>query len=118
MERASVAGEIDTGLATITAADAQTAMGRASGHGRIGVSRGDSDFTYEAAIADASRLKDFTPIPIQGSVTLGGRITGPLDHTRIDGSFTGSNLDVGGVTALSASGKYAWLRAPSPAWRT
>jgi len=106
VERASIAGEIDTGLATITAAEAQTALGRASGKGRIGVSRGDSDFTYEAEVPDASRLKDFTPIPIQGSGTLGGRITGPLDRTRIEGSFTAANLDVGGVTALTTSGKY------------
>ena len=106
VERASVAGNIDTGLATITSFEALTAMGRASGKGRIGVSRGDSDFTYEAEIADASRLKDFTPIPIQGSGTLRGRITGPLDRTRIDGSFTASKLDVGGVTALTASGEY------------
>ena len=106
VESASVAGDIDTGLATMTSFEALTAMGRVSGKGRIGVSRGDSDLTYEAEIADASRLKDFTPIPIQGSGTLRGRITGPLDRTRMVGTFAASKLDVGGVTALTASGNY------------
>ncbi len=105
--RASVAGEIDTGLATLTSFQASTGIGDVSGKGRIAVSRGDSDFTYEANITDASRLADFTPIPIRGEGTVKGRAVGPLDRTRIEGTFTASNLDGGGVTALTASGKYS-----------
>ena len=81
-------------------------MGQASGQGRIGFTRGDSDFTYEADIVDASGVKDFIPITIQGAGTLRGRIVGPLERTRVDGSFTASNVNVGGVTALTASGTY------------
>jgi autotransporter translocation and assembly factor TamB len=107
IETGSVAGSIDTGLASITDFKARTSLGQVSGSGKIGFSRGDSDFSYEATIADASRLKDFTPIPIKGSGTLRGRITGPLEQTRVEGTFTGSDFDVAGVTALTATGKYA-----------
>ncbi len=106
IESAVVAGAVDTGLATITSADAKTSIGRASGKGRIGFSRGDSDFTYDADISDASRLEAFTPVPVQGAGTLRGRIVGPLDRTRIDGRFTASNVEAGGVSALAASGDY------------
>ena len=106
IESAAIAGDIDKGLATMTSGNVKTAMGRASGKGRIGFTRGDSDFTYEADIADASGLKDFIPVTIQGAGTLRGRIVGPLERTRVDGSFTASAVDAGGVTALTASGTY------------
>lgn len=106
IESASIAGEMDRGLATISGADAQTAIGRASGKGRISLSRGESDFTYEAEIADATRLKDVIAVPLQGAGTFRGRITGPTEHTVVDGSFTASDLDVAGVKALTASGTY------------
>ena len=106
IESASIAGEMDRGLATIASADAKTAIGHASGKGRLSLSRGASDFTYEAEIADASRLKDFISVAAQGAGTLHGRITGPTDHTVIDGTFTGSDLDIAGVKALTASGTY------------
>ena len=114
IESATIAGDIDKGLATITSASLKTAMGQASGKGRIGFTRGDSDFTYEADIADASGVKDFIPIAIQGAGTLRGRIIGPLERTRVDGRFTASNIDVGGVSALTASGTY---RVEGPATR-
>ena len=106
VENGSVSGRFDTGLASIAALDAHTHMGRVSGHGRIGISRGASDFAYEAEIADASLLEDFTPIPMKGSASLKGRITGPLDRTRIDGTISAANLDGGGVSALTLTGKY------------
>ena len=106
IESAAIAGDIDKGLATITSATLKTAMGQASGKGRIGFTRGDSDFTYEANIGDASGVKDFIPITMQGAGTLEGRIVGPLERTRVDGRFTASNVNVGGVTALTASGTY------------
>ena len=106
IETGSVAGSFDTGLASITALDARTNMGLVSGKGRIGLSRGDSDFAYEAEIADASLLKEFSPIPVKGSATLKGRITGPLEQTRIEGTVTAANFDAGGITALTVAGKY------------
>ena len=33
-------------------------------------------------------------------------MVGPLDRTHVEGSFTASSLDVGGVTALTATGEY------------
>jgi translocation and assembly module TamB len=106
IESASVAGEMDRGLATISVAEAKTAIGRASGKGRLSLSRGESDFTYEADVADAARLRDFIPIALQGAGTLRGRITGPVDHTVVDGTFSGSDLEVAGVKALTVSANY------------
>jgi autotransporter translocation and assembly factor TamB len=106
IESGSVAGSFDTGLASITALEARTHMGRVSGSGQLSLSRGESDFGYETEIPDAALLKDFTRIPMKGSATLKGRITGPLERTRIEGTFTGADFDAGGVSALTAAGKY------------
>src|SRR4029079_2994353 len=76
--RASLAGEIDTGLATLTSFQASTSIGEVSGKGKIAISREDSHFTYEANITDASRLAEFTPIPLRGEGTVKGRAVGPL----------------------------------------
>ena len=107
IETGSIAGTIDTGLASLTSLEARTSIVRLSGHGAIALTRGASDFSYEADVPDASLLKDFTPaMPIKGAGVLRGRMVGPLERTHVEGTFTGSNLDVGGVTALSATGKY------------
>lgn len=111
IESGSIAGRFDTGLAAITRFEARTGLGRASGAGRLAWSRGESDFTYEADIDDVSRLKDFTPMPMHGAVALRGRMTGPLDRARVEGTFTASNAEVAGVAALTASGKYT-LQGP------
>ncbi len=106
IESASMSGEMDRGLATISNAEAKTAIGNATGKGRISLSRGESDFSYEAEIVDAARLKDFISLDIQGAGTLRGRLVGPIDHTLVDGTFTASDLDIAGVKALTASGNY------------
>ncbi len=106
VQSASIAGEFDRGLATISAADAKTAVGVASGKGRIAVSRGDSDFQYEAEIPDAARLKDLLRVSATGSATFRGRMVGPVEHTAVDGTFTATNVDVAGVSALTAAGSY------------
>jgi autotransporter translocation and assembly factor TamB len=113
VESASVAGELDHGLASISHADAKTSIGRATGKGRLSLSRGDSDFNYEIDIVDASLLKDFIPLSLQGSGTFSGRAVGPFDHTVIDGSVTASDLDIAGVKALIASGTYHLEGTPS-----
>ena len=72
----------DRGLATISNAEAKTAIGNATGKGRISLSRGESDFSYEAEIVDAARLKDFISLDIQGAGTFRGRLVGPESTTR------------------------------------
>jgi len=113
VESTTISGELDRGLATIAGAEAKTAIGHATGKGRISLSRGESDFAYDAEIADASRLKDFLPVNARGSGTFKGRIIGPIDHTAVDGTFTGSDLNVAGVEALSASGNYHLEGSPA-----
>ena len=106
IESASISGELDRGLATISDAEARTAIGRATGKGRVSLSRGESDFTYDAEIVDASQLKDFLPFSAQGAGTFHGRVVGPTDHTVVDGTFTASESEIAGVKALTASGNY------------
>lgn len=113
VESASVAGELDRGLAAISDIEAKTSIGRAKGKGQLSLSRGDSDFTYEVDIDDASQLKDFVPVSLQGTGTFRGRAVGPFAHTVIDGSFTASDLDIAGVKALTASGTYHLEGTPS-----
>jgi len=84
----------------------KTAIGAASGKGAIAVSRGESDFTYEAHIADASRLKDLLGAAATGEGEFRGHMGGPLDRTKVDGTFTASNIEAAGISALSASGNY------------
>jgi autotransporter translocation and assembly factor TamB len=111
IDTGSAAGEFDTGLASLTALDVRTGLGRLSGKGTIGWLRGASDFSYEAEIPDASRLRDFTPMPIEGSATLRGRLAGPVARSRVEGTFTGSDFEFAGASALTASGKYT-LQGP------
>lgn len=111
IDSAAIAGALDTGLATLTSAEATTSAGHASGKGTIPLTRGDADFSYEMDITDASRLKDLIGTPIEGSGTLRGRAVGPLDHTRVEGTFSGLNVNAAGVSALTASGEY---RAEGP----
>jgi autotransporter translocation and assembly factor TamB len=111
IEAGSTTGEFDTGLASLTALDLRTGLGHLSGQGTVGWLRGASDFKYEGEIPDASRLRDFTPMPIQGSATLRGRLTGPFDRSRVEGTFTGSDFEFAGASALTASGKYT-LQGP------
>ncbi|HEU4935771.1 MAG TPA: translocation/assembly module TamB domain-containing protein [Vicinamibacterales bacterium] len=106
IERLSIDGNFDRGLATLKTAEIKTAFGTGSGKGTIAVSRGDSDFTYELEVSDAARLKDFLPIDAKGAGTFSGRAIGPVEHTKVDGTFTASRVEVAGVSALSASGKY------------
>jgi autotransporter translocation and assembly factor TamB len=106
IESATMAGDFDRGLAHLTDAQIRTALGAGSGKGTIAVSRGDSDFTYQLEITDASRLKEFLPIDAKGSGTFRGRATGPIDRTKLDGTFTASNIEAAGVSALTASGNY------------
>ncbi len=106
IESAAIAGDMDRGLASVSNAEAKTAIGRASGKGQISLSRGESDFAYEAEIADATRLQDFLPVSVQGAGTFRGRVVGPLDHMVADGAFTASPIDIAGVKALIASGTY------------
>ncbi len=106
VESVTMAGEFDRGLATLTAAQIKTALATGSGKGVIAVSRGDSDFTYELDVSDASRLKEFFPIDAKGAGTFRGHAVGPIDHTRIDGAFTASDIELAGVSALSATGNY------------
>ena len=113
VESATIAGEFARGLATLTTGEVKTALGTASGEGRIALLRGESDFTYDIDIADAARLKDFLPVSVKGQGTFRGHAVGPLDQTRIDGTFTASDLDVAGVSALSASGNYHVEGSPS-----
>ena len=113
VESASITGELDRGLATIKNVEAKTAIGRAAGKGRLSLSRGDSDFTYEMDIVDPSHLKDFIPLTVQGTGTFHGRIVGPFEHTVLDGSFTASELDIEGVKALTTSGTYRLEGTPS-----
>src|SRR3954468_7375611 len=106
IESVRLTGEFDRGLATLSDARITAQLGTASGKGTIAISRGDSDFTYDLEVADASRLKDFMPIAAKGAGTFRGRAVGPLERTRVDGTFTASDVDVAGVTALTASGNY------------
>jgi autotransporter translocation and assembly factor TamB len=106
VESLTMAGAFDRGLATLTEAQIKTALGTASGKGVIAVSRGDSDLTYDFAISDASRLKEFLPIDAKGTGTFHGRAVGPIDHTTIDGTFVTSRVELAGVSALSATGTY------------
>ena len=78
IQTATVAGEFDRGLATLTTGEAKTAIGTAAGKGRLAISRGESDFTYDIDIADASRLKDFLLDQRQGQGAFKGRAVGPL----------------------------------------
>ena len=113
IQTATVAGEFDRGLATLTTGEAKTAIGTASGKGRLAISRGESDFTYDIDIADASQLKDFLSISAKGRGAFKGRAVGPLEQTRIDGTFTASDIDVAGISAQSASGNYHLEGSPS-----
>ncbi len=106
VDSAALDGELDTGLAMLTSADITTAAGRGTGKGVIPLTRGEADFTYDIGITDASQLKDLLGTRIQGSGTVRGRATGPIGQTRIDGTFTGLNVDAAGVSALTASGEY------------
>ena len=106
IQRVSIDGSFDRGLATLKTAEISAALGTGSGKGVIAVSRGDSNFTYELEIADAARLKDFLPIDAKGAGTFRGRAIGPVEHTKVDGTFTASRVEVAGVSALSASGNY------------
>jgi autotransporter translocation and assembly factor TamB len=106
IESLALTGEFDRGLATLSDARITSQLGTGSGKGTIAISRGDSDFTYDLEVADASRLKDFMPIAAKGAGTFRGRAVGPLERTRVDGTFTASDVDVAGVTALTASGNY------------
>ena len=114
VESVAVNGTFDRGLATLTAAEIKTALGRAVGKGAIAVSRGESDLTYEIEVADASRLKDFLPFTAKGSGSFRGRAVGPIDRTRIEGTFNASEIEIAGVSALTASGNY---RMEGPATR-
>lgn len=106
VESATVDGSFDRGLGTLNSLSLKSTLGTATGKGRVAVSLGDSDFTYEVQIDDASRLKGFLPVNAKGAITLRGRAVGPIDRTRVEGTFTASNIDVGGVSALTASGNY------------
>ncbi|HTH03184.1 MAG TPA: translocation/assembly module TamB domain-containing protein [Vicinamibacterales bacterium] len=106
IEHVSIDGSFDRGLATLKTAEIKTAFGAGSGKGTIAVSRGDSDFTYELAVSDAARLKDFLPVDAKGAGIFSGRAIGPVERTKVDGTFTASRVEVAGVSALSASGKY------------
>jgi autotransporter translocation and assembly factor TamB len=106
VESVAIAGEFDRGLATLRTAQIKTALGTGSGKGAIAVSRGESDFTYELALSDASRLKEFLPLDAKGAGTFRGRAVGPIEHTKVDGTFTSSDIQLGGVSALTASGNY------------
>ncbi len=106
VESGTIAGEFDRGLATLTTAQIKTALGTGSGKGTIAVLRGDSDFSYALEIADASRLKEFLPIDAKGAGTFRGRAVGPLEHTTVDGTFIASDIELAGVSALTASGNY------------
>jgi autotransporter translocation and assembly factor TamB len=106
IERAAVDGTFDRGFATLTSAEIKSALGSATGNGAIAVSRGESDFTYDVQIDDAARLKDFLAIPAKGRATLRGRAVGPIEQTRVDGTVNGTDLDIAGVSALTASGNY------------
>jgi autotransporter translocation and assembly factor TamB len=106
IDNASLAGTLDTGLATLTTFDVTAAAGHGTGSGVIPLTRGEADFTYELGITDASQLKDLFGVPVQGSGTVRGHAVGPNGHTRIDGTFTALNIDAAGVSALTASGEY------------
>jgi autotransporter translocation and assembly factor TamB len=106
VESGAIAGEFDRGLATLTSAQIKTSLGSGSGKGTIAVSRGDSDFTYELDLSDASRLHEFLPIEAKGTGTFRGHAVGPIDQTTVDGTFTASDIHLAGVSALSASGNY------------
>ena len=111
IDTGSAAGEFDTGFASLSAVDLRTRLGRLSGRGTIGWLRGASDFRFDAEVPDASRLRDFTPMPVEGSATFQGRLTGPFDRSRVEGTFTGSDFEFAGASALTASGKYT-LQGP------
>jgi autotransporter translocation and assembly factor TamB len=106
VDSVAVTGEFDRGLATLSEARIKSQLGTASGKGTIAISRGDSDFTYDVDVADASRLKEFVAIAAKGAGTFHGRVVGPLEQTRVDGTFTASDVEAAGVTALAASGNY------------
>ncbi len=116
IDSASLAGKLDTGLATLTTLDVASAAGRGTGSGVIPLTRGEADFTYEVGITDASQLKDLLGAQARGSGTLRGHAVGPNGQTRIDGTFTALNVEAAGVSALAASGEYRAegdVRAPA-----
>ena len=106
IESLALTGDFTRGLATLAAAEIKTALGRATGKGALAVSRGESNFAYELDVTDASRLKDWLPLTAKGSGSFRGRMLGPIDRTRIEGTFTASDVDIDGVSALTAAGTY------------
>ena len=105
IDKAALAGGIDTGLATLSTVDVTTAAGHGTGNGTVPITRGEADFSYELGITDAAALKDLIGA-VRGSGTLRGHVAGPIGDTRIDGTFTALNVDAAGVSALAASGEY------------
>src|SRR4029079_19533794 len=92
-----------------SAAEIKSSLGAASGKGAIAISRGESDFTYDIQVDDAARLKEFLPVPAKGKTTFHGRAVGPVEQTRVDGTFNASDVDMAGGSALTASGNYHGL---------
>lgn len=116
IDDASLDGSLDTGLAALANFDITTAAMKAAGKGDLALTRGESNFEYEIGITDASQLKDLVGAPVQGSGTVRGHAVGPLDHTRLDGTFTALNVDAAGISALTSSGDYRAegdVRAPA-----
>ena len=74
--------------------------------GTLAVLAGESDLNYDVDAPDLEQLRPLTPIPMAGTLTTTGRLTGPLDGLHLKGTVAANRFTAVSVDALSATGDY------------
>jgi translocation-and-assembly-module (TAM) inner membrane subunit TamB-like protein/AsmA-like protein len=107
LDAGSVAARLADGLLIVEDARARGAAIEAIGAGEIALTpTGSSRFDYDVVRADLPLFKDLLGRSVGGQIATKGRLEGPGDRLRLAGEATITRLDVGGIEALTTSGKY------------
>ena len=92
IDRGVVTGEWRDGAFTATSATLQNSGVTFTGRGRVAITRGVSDATFEVNATDVAPLEPWTGRKAHGKATGQGRLTGAFDAPRIRAEFASPRL--------------------------